>query len=182
MGLFNKSYRSVSGAPFDGGLALLFVLAMIMSLVVGGYTVDRIYNKIQFGRHCGGFLKQASDASTVELAVSRLDKAIAYMDEHNLVKGYTSVFYTEPDEDVGFWYLNIKTAREDLLAVNEDSEKLALITLREELLDNSKGGMEVTLPSGIAIFPNNVAYCWWAWLSMTGACILWIGYCIRKDS
>ncbi len=52
MGLFNKSYRSVSGAPFDGGLALLFVLAMIMSLVVGGYTVDRIYNKIQFGRHC----------------------------------------------------------------------------------------------------------------------------------
>jgi len=41
-----------------------------------------------------------------------------------------------------------------------------LLKLRQTLLDTSSGTESVTEPSGISIFPHNVAYAWWAWISL----------------
>jgi hypothetical protein len=143
-------------AAMFGVLGILFFLAYFGVVIVKG---------IQFDRGCEGYLKRAADANTVQMAKEQLAIAISYADEHNLTKGFTSVIYTTPDEDVGFWYNNLKASHAELSAVTEDTSQLEktniLMKLRETLLDDGEKGTDVTIPSGISVFPNNMAYGIW---------------------
>ena len=111
-------------------------------------------------RDCLGHLKRAADANSVELAQQELNVAIDYMDEHHLNEGgYTSVLYTTPDEDIGFWYDNITACKKDLDTLPKDATQLersnVLIKLRETLIDHGPSGDELTYPEGLAWYPYN---------------------------
>lgn len=143
--------------------------ALLGALLIGTFllfTGVRVYKGIMFDRDCEGYLKRAADSNTPGLARQELDRAVAYAESHGLTSGFTSVLYTTPDEDVGFWYQNLKQSQAELAKINEATAPLersnVLMKLRETLLDEGK---TVSVPSGISIFPNNVAYAWWGWLS-----------------
>jgi hypothetical protein len=149
-----------------------------------GWAANRIYNGIQFDRNCGGYLKRAADANVVNMAKVELDRALVYIEFKGLTNGYTSVFYRTPDEDLGFWYQNIKSALAELNTLGDDTSTLeksnALIKLRETLLDHSGGAYSLTVPAGISIFPNNVFYAIFGYLPLLlmipGICrFIWIG-------
>ena len=137
------------------------LLGIVLLLIWGGV---RVVSYIQFDRNCEGYLKRAADANNITLARGELAKALKYMESHELTNGYTSILYTTPDEDVEFWYINIKSAYEQLLkldpeAVSDLEESNILMKLRETLCDNGKDGSSITVPSGISIYPYNVLWC-----------------------
>jgi len=150
------------------GIVLLIVLAC---LIFCTFVTIRIVKSVIFDRGCEGHLKRAADSSTVELAKQELTTAITYLEQGNITSGYTSVLYKTPDEDIGFWYKNLKESLGELEKVKSEATQLEktnlLMKLRETLLDNSgeHGKTNVTCPSGISLFPNNVAYCFFGWIS-----------------
>lgn len=130
------------------GSLLLFIALIIF----------RIYSDIVMERDLTGHLKRAADANSIELALSELNTSINYIEKNNLTKGYTSIIVKMPDEDLGFWYANLKASQSELeKTINSSSlEKTnVLLKLRETLLDEGEKGSNTTYPEGISIFPNN---------------------------
>lgn len=132
--------------------ALLFVIASVM---VGTVVVK----KISLEQNCTGYLKRAADANSVETAKAELNKAISYLEANQLTTGYTSVLWRTPDEDIEFFYKNLKASEVELSKVNETSSSLEktniLMKLRETLLDNGESGDSLTYPDGLSRYPNN---------------------------
>ena len=114
---------------------------------------------IQFNINCKGHLKRAADSNTVEMAKKELDIAIEYLEKEGLTEGYTSVIYKTPDEDIEFWYSNLKSASQELAELPNDAPALeksnALMKLRETIMDQGEKGERVTAPAGISRYPYN---------------------------
>ena len=146
---------------------LFAIFFSLLFLVWGGV---RIVESIQFDQNVEGYLKRAADANTVELARENLTIAVKYLEDKNFTSGYTSILWRTPDEDIGFWYKNLRDALDELHAVRVDASQLektnVLMKLRETLLDGGHGGeTEVTAPAGMSVYPNNAFYAWWGTLS-----------------
>jgi len=162
---------------------LIAVVLIILSLIV---PTVLIVKSIHFDQNCGGYLKQAADANTPELAIERLNLAIAYIEANHLTDGYTSLVWKTEDENVGFWYKNIVACRDELMECLECSqlEKTnVLMKVREALTDNGDSGTQLTIPNGISKYPNN-----WLWAILLTISILvmlgsgaWLWWLIEND-
>lgn len=136
-------------------LAIIAILTGCITPVICGIK------SIQFNQQCSGFLKQAADANTAEIALERINKALDYIEEHKLTSGYTSVFWTTEDENVGFWYDNIKACQKELEGCLESSQlekSNVLMKVRESLTDVDDTGTSLTVPDGISRYPDNFSY------------------------
>jgi len=144
--------------------------AIILCLPFLGWFGLRIIKDVMFNINCLGHLKRAADANTVEIAREELEIAVGFLEKENITKGYTSIIYRTPDEDVGFWYKNLKASLEELKIVNPRATQLEksnlLMKLRETLLDSKHGNITITAPRGISVFPHNTTYFLWAIFSV----------------
>lgn len=152
----------------------LFV-AIILTIISLGIFTTVIVKSISFNQNCGGYLKRAADANTIEMAQTELKRTLDYLEENNITKGYTSVMWRTPDEDIEFWYNNIKTSYVELGGLSNTTTSLEksnmLIKLRETLMDSRESGSYITVPEGISRFPNNLMWgilMWVAVLIMIG--------------
>ena len=159
---------------------IIYFVGIILLVIWSGV---RVYNYVQFGRNCEGYLKRAADASSIERAREELEKVIVYAEKNGLTKGYTTaILWTEPSEDIGFWYENLKTAYKQLEKSNTETisdleESNLLMKLREVVLDQEGNGNSVTLPGGISIFPHNTIL---AWLCIIGLIVSVVGYILKE--
>ncbi len=164
---------------------LLIFLAVLSTLSLLSFVGVRTYNDIIFDRECKGFMKRAADANSVELAKKEMKKVIEYLETNNLRSGYTSIIYQTPDEDIGFWYMNMKTSYEELVNMSPQSTPVdksnALIKLRETLTDQGEKGTKITHPKGISIYPYNTTYAVWGWMSLLFCTIFWAAAVIALD-
>lgn len=141
------------------------------------WCVAYFFNEYAFNRDVGDYLKRAADANTVDIALSQLKIAIQKIESKNYTSGTTAVFLDKPSNDLGFWYKNIKAAHDGLDKLpKSDLERTevvntSLLKLRQTLLDQSSGTEKVTVPPGIAQFPNNAAMAIWGWTSLIICCI-----------
>lgn len=135
---------------------LFFCISSLTCIAVWGIY---IVCGITFNVNCKGYLKRAADSNTIEMAKKELDMALLYLENEGLTDGYTSVIYKTPDEDIGFWYSNLKASSEELGAISVDATILeksnALMKLRETLLDQGEKSQVVTIPNGISRYPHN---------------------------
>ena len=158
---------------------IAWLLLCIPFLLWGGV---RIYQRIVFDIHCTDRIKRAADANTVDMAKKELQDVLQYLEEKGLTSGYTSVLYNTPDEDVGFWYSNLKASLQNLESIRREAPLLErsnmLIKLRETLLDEGKQS-HVTLPRGISISPNNTLFAAWGWISGVLLCVSVIPFLAR---
>lgn len=117
-----------------------------------------------------GYLKRAADANTIEIAQTELKRTLDYLEENNITKGYTSVMWRTPDEDIEFWYNNIKTSYVELEGLSDTTTSLEksnmLIKLRETLMDSGESGSYITVPEGISRFPNNLMWGILMWVAV----------------
>ena len=166
------------------GICCLFFAASLVTPTIV------LVKSIEFKQNCGGYIKQAADANTVELSLSRLEKAIAYAEQHQLTKGYTSVLWKTEDENIGFWYENLVACRDELKTITEkkDATQLEksniLMKIRESLMDNnSESGDTITVPGGISRYPNNALWGLLMLLSViTFLCSIIFGvFCLSED-
>ena len=149
----------------------LFIISLIVPSIV-------LVKSIQFDQNCGGFIKQCADASSIELALDRLNIAIDYVEKNNLTTGYTSAFWKTEDENLEFWYQNLKTCQKELMVATQSTDQLlqtnVLMKVRETLLDDGKEGVELTIPDGIHVFPYNLLY---TILFIISAILFFISFC-----
>lgn len=144
----------------------LWIISMVLALV---WLTISVYMGVKFDRNIGGHLKRAADASDWSTAMSELDTSIKGMENAGLTKGYTSLVYQTPNEDIGFWYNNIKTANDRLhhtTMMTAQAEDMALIKLRQVLLDKTDRGELITKPRGIARYPLNFPIAILGWISI----------------
>ena len=121
-------------------------LLIVIAVAIFGFRVSK---GIEFKQNVSGYLKRASNANTIDLAEQELTRSLQYLEEKKMTTGYTSVLYKTPDEDVDFWYRNLKASQHELQTLTSSSalEKTnVLMKLRETLQDT---------PKGISAFPNN---------------------------
>lgn len=133
---------------------IVFILTLISPILT---TIK----SIQFDQKCGGYLKQAADANSVELAERQLNLAIDYIEQHELTSGYTSVLWNTEDENIEYWYNNLKQCQKELAATKDNStleNTNVLMKLRESLTDVDQNGTTLTIPYGISRYPNNLLY------------------------
>lgn len=133
------------------GIGLLLLLSVLAVFSV------RIYHRVVFKQNVSGYLKRAADANTIDLAREELTRAIDYLEANNLTSGYTSILWRTPDEDIEFWYRNLKASQRELEVLNSESaleRTNVLIKLRETLVDNGEK-TKVTVPEGLSVYPHN---------------------------
>ena len=134
-------------------------IGLIMILIACILWAVPVVRSIQFDRACGGHLELAAVASSVETAIKELDTAIAYLEEERITKGHTSILYNTPDEDIGFFYENLKAARRELATLPESSTQLektnTLMKLRETLTSGGEYGDVLNIPAGLSRYPYN---------------------------
>ena len=137
-----------------GSALFLIFIGLIVPVILA-------VRNIQFKQNCSGYLKQAADASSVELAIDRIDRALRYIERKELTHGYTSVLWKTEDENVGYWYHNIKTCRTELengLKSSQLEQTNLLMKIRESLTDTDETGTILTLPKGITRYPHNALF------------------------
>ena len=142
------------------------VFLLIVSLIVPAIVIVK---SVKFSQECTGYLKQAADANTVELALDRVNKALEYIEAKGLTQGYTSVLWRTEDENMGYWYENIKACRSELetnLEASSLEKSNVLMKVRESLTDNGENGTELTVPPGISRYPDNLIYGILLWISL----------------
>lgn len=155
------------------------ILATIISTIWVGVMIWFSVLKIQFNQNCTGYLGQAANANTVELAMDRLDKAIETVEKNNWTEGYTSVLWKTEGENVGYWYTNLKASRAELenaLDATQMEQTNVLMKLRETLLDVGKRGTKITYPEGLYVYPYNLEFGILAWvinILMFGVWFVW---------
>lgn len=134
----------------------------LLLIVIGAIVpIINIVMAIEFKQQCSGYLKQAADANTVELASERIGMAIEYIESHNLTSGYTSVLWKTEDENIGYWYQNIKACQKELQDCKDGTQlekSNVLMKVRESLTDNGEKGTELTIPAGLSRYPNNAMW------------------------
>lgn len=136
---------------------ILFKLALgLFALIVMLSTLT--YQSIIFDIEIGGHMGRAANANTIELAAQEMNIVVQNMEKRGMTKGYTSIIYKTPDEDVGYWYNNMNDSLAELRSVNPDATKLeksnVLMKLRESLTTNDK----IVVPQGIERFPYNALF------------------------
>ena len=144
---------------------------LAVALIVCAFIVPIIciVRGVVFNQNCGGYLEQAANANSVELALERLNVAIEYVEEHNMTDGYTSVLWKTESDNIGYWYRNLKTCQEELEACVNSSqlEKTnVLLKVRESLTDEGKDGTKLNTPDGISRYPNNALFGILNWVSL----------------
>lgn len=132
---------------------------MIITFLCGVACVGFwIYSSISFTQNCSGHLERAANANTIELAEKELSVALKYLEKEKITSGSTHIFYATPDNDINYWYTNIKSAYEELKSIPKTSSLQertnVLMKLRESLMGHSKNGDHVILPPRISIYPN----------------------------
>jgi len=136
---------------------LSLIILFLIALTINGYI---LVNQVQLQQNCLGYLERAASSNTVETAKGELKKATNYLETNNLITGYTSILWKTPDEDISFWYNNLKSSESELAKVDSNTSTLEktnlLMKLRETLIDHDKDGDVLTYPNGLARYPNNV--------------------------
>lgn len=166
-------------------VAISLLAAIICTLSFGAWGVTRAIKGEQFRMNCEVYIKRAANASSIEIAKTELQKAILYAEKNGLTEGIVSIFIKDPANDIGFWYKNMKNAYVELDNLPEEATALeksnVLMKVKESLTGNTEDGQFVRCPSGISIYPYNVAYFWWCTISVVLAIISWIWYEVEKQ-
>ena len=158
------------------------ILAVIITTLWLAAMAWFICLRVEFKQNCTGYLKQAADANTIELAIDRLDKAIDYVELQDWTDGYTSILWRTEDENIGFWYKNIKASRVELekaLDASQMEQTNVLMKLRETLTDNNENGTYITYPSGLWKYPHNMEFAIFAWIIHIILIVMWILWFIK---
>lgn len=141
---------------------LVLTISIVFTLCVSGIQV---VNYINFQQDCSGHLERAANANSVELAEKELAIAIQYLEKHNMTKGYTSILWRTPDEDIEYFYSNLVSAHRELSSISRNATLLEnsnlLMKLRETLTKNAGGdrGDILIIPAGLYKFPHNMMWC-----------------------
>ena len=134
---------------------------------------------IRFKQNCSGYLKQCANASSITLALDRLNLAIDYLEKNNLTTGYTSILWKTEDDNITFFYNNLKDCQQELIKVADASQleqTNVLMKVREVLTDEGQYGTKLVIPNGLSRYPFNTLFAILFVVGIIGLFILMIDF------
>lgn len=137
------------------------VLGILLCFPFVLWCIIRIIMDVTFDTGCGGYLAQAAAASSIETAKEPLATALGYLESHGMTHGNTGVVFHYPQNDVGFFYKNLKAAQAELESMGNDSPPLA----QSNVLMKLHEAIKAHAPQGISGSPYNVILCVLAWIT-----------------
>lgn len=156
------------------------LILLLVAIVLLGF---RISESISFKQNVSGFLQRAANSNTIELAHQEITRALDYLEDNDLTSGYTSSIYQTPDEDIDFWYRNLKASQKELTTLNGASalEKTnVLLKLRETLISGGEKS-KVTIPKGMSVYPNNWLWTILSWLAVIAGSVSFVSFAVNED-
>lgn len=184
MGFEGGRYR---GDRTSTGTLIFYAILMALPLVIWGLLDYKV--TLNLTQNCTGHLLRASHSNTIDTAKQELEAAVTYLENNHMQEGYTTIFESlrTPDEDIGFWYQNLKASVDQLSKMPKEVSPLersnVLIKLRETLTHSDKGGDHVVCPPGLARYPNNAT--WVTMLILAGlsglGCFIMACYIFGRD-
>lgn len=148
-------------------MTVLVVSAIACLVMMGVYA----YHAVIFTQNCGGYLDRAAHANTIDGAAAELEIALKYIESRKLTSGYTSILWRTPDEDMGFWYNNLKKSYLELETVKSDASLLE----KSNVLMKLQETLEFKPPRGISVYPMNALLAvlsWSAFIVLLGLAIM----------
>jgi len=142
-----------SGTTLFLSLVLLFAFFGFLS-----------YQELRFDQDIGGHMERAASANTIPIAIEEMKIVVKNMEARGYTEGTTSIVYSwrTPDEDIGFWYQNMKASLTELEAVPPNADQYTtsnvLMKLERTLEARSGEGSKIVVPPGITRYPNNLIY------------------------
>lgn len=179
--------RRYSSGRTGTGTLIFYAVLLCLPLAIWG-IMDYMVT-LTFEQECSGHLSRAGHANTIESAEEELSSAVSWLEHKNFTEGYTAIFngLRTPDEDIGFWYKNLKASLDQLKKLPKDIAPLersnVLLKLRETLIHHGKTGDDVVHPPGMARYPSNLTWVITlilAGLAAFGGFILG-GYALHRD-
>lgn len=149
---------------------LCSILATIIFLT---WAVFRLNALFEFQEEIQGYLQNYVEAGTVDVALDNLNKALQALEEKEMTDGTTGIFREYPNDDVGLWYNNLLKSRNQLIAIENQSEYAKSIILEKQRNGLTGNGTSIELPEGISAFPHNKIFFWWGTMSGIAAVVFW---------
>ena len=144
---------------FSVGFYIRMCMLLFVLIVITFECVTTQKFKIEFLGH----LERAANTTLTETALNELGIGVDYLEIKQMTSGFTSVVWNTPDEDVGYFYTNLKNAYANLHKINytgtEIEKSNALLKLKESLIyNNGKHGDKVIYPDDLQYYQNK--YIW----------------------
>lgn len=129
-----------------------FIFGIILFIPLVMYLCILGYRGMSYDMNCGGYLSQAAAASTVESAKPPLKSALKFLEDHKMTSGNTGIFFSYPQNDVGFFYNNLKSASVELSTITPETPPL----VQSNVLMKLHEAIHAHSPEGISMYPYNV--------------------------
>ncbi len=144
----------------------LFMWILIFTSV--GIWVSSCKRSIKLEQNCTGHIGLACHSYNINFAKLELGTTIKWLERNNLTNGYTSAYWQTPDEDISFWYKNLKGAYNMLDSTSRcnptiTETNITLLRLRQTL--STSDGTNIICPSGLSTYPDNKLWVWLYWIS-----------------
>lgn len=170
--------RRHSGNRKSTGELFFYAVVLVVPILCWGFFAYMTYLKFENG--CFGHLTRAGHANTIEAAREEIETAVTFLEKENITEGYTAIFegLKTPDEDIAFWYKNLKASLEQLKKIPHDVSALersnVLLKLRETVIHSGAKGEDLVCPPGLARYPNNMT---WIFLLVLCGVSAFVGLC-----
>ena len=143
---------SITRMPKDDGGRKVFCAIVLVICVM--FLIFSWLRDIYFDINCSAYLSRAAQSSTTEMASTELGHALDYLEENRLTHGNTGLIFNGPENDIGFWYNNLKASRQEMMDLPKTSSQLErtniLLKLRETITHSR--------PEGLAFYPGRWGY------------------------
>lgn len=157
-----------------GNFCTALIIMFLASLCI--WAGVRFYASCKFDTTIDGYLDNYAESGTLEEAEKNLSLALEALEDRNLTSGQISIFFNNPNENLGIWYQNLVSSRDELSSALTESPVKQSIILDKQKTWLSDGGKHVSKPDGIEIYPYNKQFFWWSIISLLGLILSYIVY------
>ncbi len=161
------------------------VTLMIASvLVLAGWMVARVNASNKFDEEVGGYLDNYVEAGNTQTAIENLDMAIKALEAKGMTEGQISIFWENPNNNVGIWYQNLLESKKVLEQSLEEGKRDQAIVLEKQRngLKGSESNSAVRTPEGISIYPLNKVYFGWCVGSIVAFICFFISFAVLEEN
>ena len=145
-----------------GKFCTALLLLSIASFVIWG--IARLVAAHDFDVKVKGHFQNYLEAATIKTAEESLEAAMVELEVRGLTEGQVSIFWENPNNNIGVWYNNLSQSRDLLKEVSEEP-----LLNQAIILEKQKNGLTgkdflngIKCPKGISIYPYNKQFFWWS--------------------
>lgn len=150
-------------------LFVVFVISLLLFVIWGG---SRFVNSTIFNNNVLKPLVEVATTDDFNKSKNLLDGVVSYLEDQGKTEGIVSIVFRNPTNDMGIFYQNLKRSQAIMSTVSKDSSKDEIRNVMDIVKVHLGFGYyllffpRVNCPMGMDIYPYNLAYAIWVFLSV----------------